>query len=90
MTVTVACEAADPSSATEAGEMEQLAWGGAPLQASANSPLNPAKGVAVSFEVDVRPAEALNWAGEMESEKSASETLRDKEAICCPLGPVTS
>ncbi len=42
------------------------------------------------MEVDVRPAEALNWAGETESEKSASETLRDKEVICCPLVPVTT
>lgn len=89
VTVSVTCEALEPFRVIAAGEMEQLASSGAPLQLSDNGAAKLAIGVSVRVEVELCPAATLSVAGEAEREKSARVMPSTKAKFCCPLVPVT-
>jgi len=89
VTVSVTCEALDPFRVIEAGETEQLASSGAPLQLSDNGAAKLLMGVSVRAEVELCPAATLSVAGEAEREKSARAMLSARAKLCCPLVPVT-
>lgn len=89
VTVTVAVTALGPLGVTEAGETEQFALVGAPVQLSATVPVNPPVGLTLTVYVVVWPAVIVCDPGEPESAKSPV-TASVTDVVCdkLPLAPV--